>query len=330
MRPPPSPLARGAPATAASGLWTWAAGLARFGAAQASAAAFGIALLGLIVATRAFWPEDAALHRYDALLIGALLIQATLLLGGWETWEEARVILAFHFAGTVMEIFKTSVGSWSYPEAAVMQIAGVPLFSGFMYAAVGSYIARSWRLFDAELENAPPFWAAATLALASYGNFFTHHFVWDARWVLFAATAGLYWRTRVRLRAPGATRPLRPPLLLGFVALALLIWSAENVATWANIWLYPAQEAGWRPVSPAKIGSWFLLAILSFVLVAAAQPTSGAWSKLSRAPTSPAPSPPPADAPVAPRRPISGAEAPRPPRGRGANTRRSAGRRGRR
>ena len=61
---------------------------------------------------------------------------------------EAKVILMFHAVGTVMEIFKTSAGSWIYPEANLLRIGGVPLFTGFMYAAVGSYLARVWRLFD--------------------------------------------------------------------------------------------------------------------------------------------------------------------------------------
>ena len=33
--------------------------------------------------------------------------------------------------------------------------------------------------------------------------------------------------------------------------------------------VYPAQEQGWHPVSPAKLGAWYLLMYISFVLVAA-------------------------------------------------------------
>jgi len=78
----------------------------------------------------------------------AILIQLLMLLFKLETWEEARIILIFHIVGTVMEIFKTHMGSWIYPEPSVLRIMGVPLFSGFMYACVGSYIARVWRIFD--------------------------------------------------------------------------------------------------------------------------------------------------------------------------------------
>ena len=42
----------------------------------------------------------------------------------------------FHLVGTVMELFKTHAGSWVYPEASVLHIGAVPLFSGFIGAAV--------------------------------------------------------------------------------------------------------------------------------------------------------------------------------------------------
>ena len=72
-----------------------------------------------------------------------------------ETWAEARVILVFHVVGTIMELFKTAAGSWIYPEPSILRIADVPLFSGFMYAAVGSYIARIWRIFEPRPELSP-------------------------------------------------------------------------------------------------------------------------------------------------------------------------------
>jgi uncharacterized membrane protein YoaT (DUF817 family) len=57
------------------------------------------------------------------------------------------------------------------------------------------------------------------------------------------------------------------PLLLGFLLVALFIFAAENIGTWSRAWLYPSQHAGWTPVSPAKLGAWYLLMIVSFVLV---------------------------------------------------------------
>ncbi|HAQ34629.1 MAG TPA: DUF817 domain-containing protein, partial [Alphaproteobacteria bacterium] len=118
-----------------------------FGVKQAWACLFGGLMLGLLIATFLFYPDDAALGRYDFLTLSALAIQIGMLVTRLETWEEAKVILVFHVVGTVMEIFKTHMGSWIYPEDAFLRIAGVPLFSGFMYAAVGSYIARVWRIF---------------------------------------------------------------------------------------------------------------------------------------------------------------------------------------
>ena len=119
-----------------------------FGFKQGWACLFGGLMLAMLLATHLFYPADAPIHRYDALTLGALAIQIGMLAFRLETWAEAKVILAFHIVGTAMEIFKTSAGSWVYPEPALLRIAGVPLFSGFMYACVGSYSARVWRLFD--------------------------------------------------------------------------------------------------------------------------------------------------------------------------------------
>src|SRR5688572_33496239 len=81
------------------------------------------------------------------------------------------------------EVFKTSpaIGSWSYPDFAYTKVFGVPLFSGFMYAAVGSYIIQSWRLNHIRIHHHPPYWMAAAIAIAIYANFFTHHFIPDLR-----------------------------------------------------------------------------------------------------------------------------------------------------
>lgn len=152
-----------------------------FGFKQAWACLFGALMLGLLLATHLFYPADAALARYDFLILAALTIQIAMLALRLETLGEARVILNFHIVGTLMEIFKTQMGSWVYPEPGLLRIGGVPLFSGFMYAAVGSYIARTWRIFDFGFTGAPPRWQLAALAAAIYANFFTHHFIPDLR-----------------------------------------------------------------------------------------------------------------------------------------------------
>lgn len=119
-----------------------------FSVKQAWACLFGGVMIGLLIATSLWYPPHAPLARYDFLFLAALAIQLAMLAFRLERLDEAKVILVFHVVGTVMEIFKTGIGSWVYPEAAFFHVAGVPLFSGFMYAAVGSYIARAWRLFD--------------------------------------------------------------------------------------------------------------------------------------------------------------------------------------
>lgn len=241
-----------------------------FGFKQGWACLFGGLLLALLLGTHLFYPDSAALHRYDFLTLAAIAIQAGMLAFRLETWREARVILIFHIVGTVMELFKTAAGSWTYPEASVLHIGAVPLFSGFMYAAVGSYIARVWRIFDFRFSGYPPVWMTWALAAAIYVNFFTHHYTIDIRWGLFAATAAIFWRTRVHFRNWRVHRWM--PLLVGFGLVALFIWFAENIATFANAWNYPGQEQQWRMVSIAKYGSWYLLMLISFVLVTLVQP----------------------------------------------------------
>lgn len=236
-----------------------------FGFKQAWACLFGALLLALLLGTHLFYPAQAPLPRYDFLFLAAVTIQVAMLAFRLETLTEAKVILAFHVVGTVMELFKTQVGSWAYPEPSIVRLGGVPLFSGFMYAAVGSYIARIWRIFDFGFTGYPPRWSTVLLAAAIYANFFTHHFLPDVRLWLFAATFLLFARCWIVFRPHRATR--RMPLLLGFLLVALFIWFAENIATFANAWLYPHQKDGWSLVPVSKLGAWYLLMIISFVLV---------------------------------------------------------------
>ena len=130
------------------GLLLFAYEFVRFGIKQGWACLFGGLMLAVLLITHFWYPASATLARYDFLVLAAIAIQAGMLASGLETLEEAKVIFAFHVIGTAMEIFKTSAGSWIYPEPGLLKLCGVPLFSGFMYAAVGSYLARVWRLFD--------------------------------------------------------------------------------------------------------------------------------------------------------------------------------------
>jgi len=238
-----------------------------FGVKQAWSCLFGGLMLGLLLVTFLVYPADAPLPRYDFLTLAALGIQAAMLATKLETWEEARVIFAFHVVGTIMELFKTSAGSWIYPEPAFLTIGDVPLFSGFMYAAVGSFIARSWRIMDFRFARFPPIWVQVLLAVAVYVNFFSHHWLPDIRLGLFVASALIYGPCVLYYRPDLKERSM--PLLLGLVLVALFIWFAENMGTFARAWVYPSQGDGWHPVSLDKLGSWYLLMLISFVLVAA-------------------------------------------------------------
>ncbi len=182
-----------------------------------------------------------------------------------ERWDEALVILIFHVVGTIMEIFKTAHGSWIYPEESLLRIGGVPLFSGFMYACVGSYVARAMRLFEIKFVGYPPLWTTWLLALLAYVNFFTHHYTIDIRLGLFAFSALIFWRTWFVFTPD--KKPRFMPMLVGLLLVSLFIWFAENLGTFAAAWVYPSQQDGWHIVPIEKMGAWYLLMLLSFVLV---------------------------------------------------------------
>ncbi len=242
----------------------WAYEFLLFGLKQAWACLFGGAMIALLVGTHLFWPDNAPIARYDFLVIAAVSIQGLLLATKLERWEEAIVILIFHVVGTIMEIFKTSHGSWIYPEDNILRIGGVPLFSGFMYACVGSYIARATRLFEIKYINYPPLWTTWLLALLAYVNFFSHHYTVDIRLGLFAFSAIIFGRAWF-VFTPDQT-PRRMPMLIGYLLVALFIWFAENAGTFAAAWVYPSQRDGWHIVPIEKMGAWYLLMLLSFVL----------------------------------------------------------------
>ena len=237
----------------------------RFGLKQAWACLFGGIAVALMIGTYRFYPAHAPIARYDFLVICMIAVQLALLAGRLETPEEAKVILIYHAVGTLMEIFKTGVGSWIYPEPNLFRIAGVPLFTGFMYSCIGSYICRAWRLFGFRFSRHPPRWQLVALSLAVYANFFLDHFGIDLRLLLFAAAAIMLVRTSIYFRVWRSYRSM--PLLLGLVLVSLFIWLSENVGTYTRTWLYPSQQHGWSMVSFSKLGSWFLLLIISYTLV---------------------------------------------------------------
>lgn len=234
---------------------------------QAYASIFWGFLLAMMIVTKFYYPFENILYRYDFLFLAAIVFQIGLILLKLEQWKEVGVILIFHIIAMGMEVFKThpSIGSWSYPEPAILSIMGVPLFAGFMYSAVGSYIARVWRIFWFRYTSYPNQTATILLALAIYVNFFTHHFVMDFRYIILIITLFLFGKTTIHFRPHQTYYSMN--LAFWFFLVSIFIWIAENIATSMHIWIYPSQAVVWHMVGIEKILAWFLLMIISFVLV---------------------------------------------------------------
>ncbi|MDY4323234.1 DUF817 domain-containing protein [Pectobacterium brasiliense] len=236
-----------------------------FGVKEARACLFvGLFFLAVFSVPKAGW---FGIPRYDLLLIFAIVIQGWMIASKLETWDELKAVTLFHLVGFALEVFKTSSGirSWSYPDFAYTKVLGVPLFAGFMYASVGSYIIQSWRLFDLKIRHHPPYWLATLVALLIYVNFFTHHYIGDYRWYIAALAVGLYARTTVIFTPYDRER--RMPLSLAFILIGFFIWLAENISTFFSIWSYPEQLGAWSMVHVGKWSSWALLVIMTFTIV---------------------------------------------------------------
>lgn len=235
--------------------------------ANVKATYFGAFLLSLFLITEVI--TIPVISRYDFIFLAAVIFQVCVLVFKFEQLKEFFVIILFHILATGMELFKThpEVGSWAYPGvgSAIFVLGTVPLFSGFLYSAVGSYISRAFIFLDLVYERFPAYYHLWILAILIYINFFTHHYVYDIRYFLFAYVFVIFFRTTVRFRVYEKER--RMPLLLTVFLTAFFVWIAENIATFTQIWLYPSQVAAWHLVSINKLGSWFLLLILSFALV---------------------------------------------------------------
>lgn len=235
--------------------------------ANLRASYFGAFLLAIFLLTK--YIPVPFIDRYDFIFLCALAYQIGALIFKLEKPREFAVIIIFHLLATVMELFKTNpdIGSWVYPTVgtAIFTIATVPLFSGFLYSAVGSYISRAFTFLKLTYRQFPAYYHLWILAILIYLNFFTHHFIYDIRYFLFLYIFIIFFRTKVHFKVYEKERSM--PFLLTVLLTALFVWIAENVGTFTNIWLYPSQVEVWHLVSLGKLGSWFLLLILSFALV---------------------------------------------------------------
>lgn len=238
--------------------------LVHFGWAQALSCLFPVVIFASLAITQMI--DLPLMARYDWLFIICLLMQGLMIWFGLETKDELKVITLFHLIGLILEIFKVHMGSWSYPEEGFFKLFGVPLFSGFMYASVASYLCQAWRRLKVVLVQWPPFIAVVPLAAGIYLNFFTHHFWLDLRWILSVLVIVVFWRSWVTYEVNGTQ--YRMPIALSFVLIGFFIWVAENIATFFGAWEYPNQVDAWSLVHLGKVSSWLLLVIVSFLIVA--------------------------------------------------------------
>ncbi|WP_200309326.1 DUF817 domain-containing protein [Streptomyces adelaidensis] len=252
--------------------------LLRFAWSQARCCAFAVALLGGMAVSKLLPALPVA--RYDLLLAYGVLLTGVGFVLGWETRREVAVVAVCHVLGLAFELVKVRVGSWTYPEPGLAKFAGVPLYGGFMYAAVGSYVCRSWRLLDLTLTGYRAR-VTALLAVGLYVNFLSHHWLPDLRLLLggllLAVTTGTWAHYTI------GERRHRMPLALSFALIGFFLWLAENIATYLGAWRYPYQLHGWEPVSVSKWVSWALLISVTFVIGGAGRGTPRSRTRPQRA-----------------------------------------------
>ena len=243
-------------------------GILEFIHKAAFAALFGILLLIAFAVTAPMGSDEYwGFFRYDYLLFYAVIIQICLIYTKLESWAEAKVIAMFHLLAMIMEIFLTHphIASWFYPQPAVFKIMTVPLFAGFMYSAVGSFFARSLKLYQVSFTKLPSFGNMLALSILAYINFMSKFFINDFRYMLFLWSIVIFWDTKIHFQLQ--QHKIKLPMLPILILLAFIIWVAENISTFYKIWLYPSQQDGWHMVGWGKLGSWYLLLLLSLVLV---------------------------------------------------------------
>ncbi|MFC4651828.1 DUF817 family protein [Lactococcus nasutitermitis] len=234
-----------------------------FGLKQFQSAIFGITIILSLAVTEII--HIPAISRYDLMFIIVVLIQLVLLVTRYEQPFDLIPIMVFHILGMLLEIFKVHQGSWSYPGAGFLKIASVPLYSAFMYSAIGSYIVRAIKVFDLQAKNWPKIGWTLLSATLIYLNFFTDTFHFDYRIVLYLLIMIAFWRTKFTFVL--RERRHEMPAILSFFLIGLFIYFAENIGSYFSAWRYSYQLSHWRLVDAGKISSWSLLIIVSIILV---------------------------------------------------------------
>jgi uncharacterized membrane protein YoaT (DUF817 family) len=238
--------------------------LVSFGYQQALCCIFPVAIFATLAFTK--YVDVPLFYRYDFILLVCVCVQFLMVYFKLETIDELKVISLFHIIGLFLELYKVSKGSWAYPEFAYTKLGDVPIYSGFMYASVASYICQAWRRFDLRFHQWPPATISFPLAAAIYFNFFTLHYITDLRWVIIASLFFIFRKSYVTFVSRGVTYKMN--IILSFLLIGSFIWLAENISTFLGAWQYPNQQRQWNVVHFGKLSSWFLLVIISIIIVA--------------------------------------------------------------
>ena len=128
-----------------------------------------------------------------------IAVQAVLLATRLETLDEAKIILIYHVVGTVMEIFKTSVGSWMPGSETLSQerSPGPPNTSAFMLrmSPPGRYRAatRASRLIMSWIRGptTPPFCLVSVVCCPTMGARLLSKASWkSSTWRFCSSPAG--------------------------------------------------------------------------------------------------------------------------------------------
>lgn len=237
--------------------------LVRFGIQQCLSCIFPVAVFCTLAISKLI--DTPLIPRYDFILIVCILVQWLMVYLKLESIDELKMISIFHIIGTVLEMFKVHMESWSYPEFAFAKVCGVPLYSGFMYASVASYICQAWKRLDLKFINWPPVYVTYPIAVLIYINFFAHHFLPDMRWCIILSLFFLFKRSRVFFEV--AQHQYSMQVIQSFFLIGFFIWLGENIATFLGAWKYPDQLQTWQMVHLGKISSWYLLVIISIIIV---------------------------------------------------------------
>ncbi|MBS1538851.1 MAG: DUF817 domain-containing protein [Bacteroidetes bacterium] len=234
-----------------------------FGIKNAVSCSFAIFIFVMLALSKKL--EYHWIYRYDFLLILCIMHQVCMVLWKIESKDELLVICMFHVLGLLLELYKVHKGSWSYPEPGLTKIFGVPLYSGFMYASVASYMCQAWRWFDLKLIKPPHQIVSVLLAMAIYLNFFTHHYIYDFRWALLASVFVIYFPSKIYF-TPNKT-VFSMHVVVSMTLIGVFIWIAENIATFLGAWKYTYQHHNWTIVDAGKLSSWILMAIVSYIII---------------------------------------------------------------